>query len=432
MNVRTEIYRWLGKVAFSIPGVDPWLDKRDQPISGFPTVFWRGASFSSQSIVLGKPALAGKFAWFHAASAGELEALWPIIQQWTSDRARSAVVTIFSGSAERALVRLDSELRNVGASLCGVAYSPREGQWKEALARVSPDVFVTFKYEAWPDLWASLAELDIPLVVIGARDRASLKVGKLAMGALGSPMPKTLLLSSAAEELESLKKSFPEATVEWVGEPRWDRVAERARLGSVRAQELIAAASGASRPWGVLGSAWLEDIRILGEQLANLPGKLWVVPHDVSAASIAAIEVELSKFGLRSTRTSRMSAGELQPKGCLLVDEVGVLAELYSAMDWVYVGGGFNKGIHSTIEPALYGLPIAVGPRNAEKFSEIFEMERTGQLQIFRDELQVVHWFNEIKEGSNSLERRIQWKSDAAKRLGASERTLKHLLKSLE
>jgi 3-deoxy-D-manno-octulosonic-acid transferase len=46
------------------------------------------------------------------------------------------------------------------------------------------------------------------------------------------------------------------------------------------------------------------------------------------------------------------------------VDRVGVLATLYGAGTVAYVGGGFGRaGLHSVLEPAAWGVPVAFGPR---------------------------------------------------------------------
>ncbi|MDE6440826.1 MAG: 3-deoxy-D-manno-octulosonic acid transferase, partial [Bacteroidales bacterium] len=42
-----------------------------------------------------------------------------------------------------------------------------------------------------------------------------------------------------------------------------------------------------------------------------------------------------------------------------------------------YIGGGFGKGIHNTLEPAVYGLPVLFGPRY-ERFSEAVDLVRAG------------------------------------------------------
>ena len=40
-----------------------------------------------------------------------------------------------------------------------------------------------------------------------------------------------------------------------------------------------------------------------------------------------------------------------------------------------YIGGGFGKGIHNTLEAATYGLPVIFGP-GYQKFSEAVELTR--------------------------------------------------------
>jgi 3-deoxy-D-manno-octulosonic-acid transferase len=43
---------------------------------------------------------------------------------------------------------------------------------------------------------------------------------------------------------------------------------------------------------------------------------------------------------------------------------VGALATLYGAGTMAYVGGGFGRaGLHSVLEPAAWGIPVAFGPR---------------------------------------------------------------------
>ncbi|MHB8079983.1 MAG: hypothetical protein ACYDIE_12105, partial [Candidatus Krumholzibacteriia bacterium] len=47
---------------------------------------------------------------------------------------------------------------------------------------------------------------------------------------------------------------------------------------------------------------------------------------------------------------------------CVLVDSVGVLAEIYRAGALAYVGGSFTTGVHNTLEPAVASLPVLFGP----------------------------------------------------------------------
>ncbi len=50
----------------------------------------------------------------------------------------------------------------------------------------------------------------------------------------------------------------------------------------------------------------------------------------------------------------------------MIVDRVGVLGELYALAAAALVGGGFHAaGLHSVLEPAAFGAPVAFGPQFA-------------------------------------------------------------------
>lgn len=52
-----------------------------------------------------------------------------------------------------------------------------------------------------------------------------------------------------------------------------------------------------------------------------------------------------------------------------MIDNIGLLNTLYRYGTAAYIGGGFGKDIHNTLEPAAFGLPILFGPKY-EKFEE--------------------------------------------------------------
>ena len=53
----------------------------------------------------------------------------------------------------------------------------------------------------------------------------------------------------------------------------------------------------------------------------------------------------------------------------IIIDNIGILKNLYKYCDCAYIGGGFGKGIHNILEPAAYNLPIIFGT-NYKKFKE--------------------------------------------------------------
>jgi 3-deoxy-D-manno-octulosonic-acid transferase len=57
-----------------------------------------------------------------------------------------------------------------------------------------------------------------------------------------------------------------------------------------------------------------------------------------------------------------------------------MLSSIYSQADFVILGGGFHKGIHNSLEAAVYDTPIFFGPK-FEKFKEAKDLIFIGAAQ---------------------------------------------------
>jgi 3-deoxy-D-manno-octulosonic-acid transferase len=253
---------------------------------------------------------------------------------------------------------------------------------------------------------------------------------------LGSKLPQMTLLTATRKDAPDLKESFPHAQVEMVGEPRWDQVWSRAQLGHPRAKEIASCLALLPKPWGVLGSAWHEDIALWKNLIRSL-GTVLIVPHRIDSEHLREIEVVLNSAGIKFLRTADYSSAEGFREAlnlhsdvrCIVVNEMGFLSELYSAADWAYIGGGIGRrGVHSTIEPAIHGIPIACGPYRAHQFVEISELAETGQLTIVKTEDDLRRWVEGLREAFSHRER---WKLDAKNRLGATERIVRRIINAL-
>ncbi len=359
--------------------------------------------------------------WFHAASVGELESLWPLISI-SADRGHELIITILSESAHTALANLVLELSGRASSLIFSGYSPWEGHWGEYLDQLKPTLLVTARYEAWPDLWMSLSQRQIPLGIIAARDRRSLRLAEKLCRWMSQDVPQLFFFSATPGEREGLQRRFPKAQVKDLGDPRWDRVHERSQRGNPRASALVQAAQDLPRPWGVLGSAWMADLAFLFPGVLQKHGTLWIVPHRVEEESVLPMEAFLMTHGVGVVKTRGLLRFEDQPQ-VVLVNEMGFLSELYSAADWAWVGGGFGQGIHSTLEPALQGVPIGTGPRGTSKFSEVEALSESGQLAVLSTPNDLELWI----QSAPSSQVQNRWKEQAQARLGAGERIFAEL-----
>ena len=164
-------------------------------------------------------------------------------------------------------------------------------------------------------------------------------------------------------------------------------------------------------------------------QLGSAGGTLWVVPHLVDSESVEAIERYLQASGPESASDVIGPRAVPREVDCVLVDEIGFLLELYSEAAWVYVGGGFGVSTHSTIEPALLGLPIACGPEGEKRFQEITQLQATGQLEVVRDGEMLARWVGTLASRGEGM--RERWKAQARGRLGASKAVLEAIRRAI-
>lgn len=387
MSPRSKTLR-LGIYRYGFKRFASWVDRRrTDEDQGF---------FKVGPNALPNPHDKKSYFWIHAASAGELESLEPVALALAS-RGISIFLTVFSPSAKGGFLRLRDQLRQFEGVWLGGGLSPFEGAWGELLTQMPPPrYFITAKYEAWPELWASALEYQFPILIVGAQARSSLRWANWILRfVLGVARPKLLLAAfnhSHRKALQALQ--WKGVRVVQVRDPRWDGVIKPSRR-SQRAEELLDWASRSSlpRPWGMIGNSWMSDFNQIPSLLKNegFAKTLWVIPHEVRGADFEAQELLLKQLGVQLVKTSqldlqrpRTSPGERRI--IIWVDEMGVLKSLYRGADTVFVGGGFGRGLHNVMEPSSGGALVIAGPKGADRFAEVNELEQMGQLSIVSDE----------------------------------------------
>jgi 3-deoxy-D-manno-octulosonic-acid transferase len=126
----------------------------------------------------------------------------------------------------------------------------------------------------------------------------------------------------------------------------------------------------------VAGSTWPEDEKMIKDATANFPDlKVIIAPHEIHKEHTD----QLKTIFQDSILYSHLKAHSSQPitSNHLIIDNIGLLSRLYHYATITYIGGGFNKGIHNTLEPAVYGKPVLFGP-NYKKFKEAIGLIETG------------------------------------------------------
>lgn len=314
--------------------------------------------------------------WFHASSLGELEMLRPLIDDFYA-RGVKIGVSCFSDSALRSLKTLAPIA--VYADL-----SPREDEWKRLFERFKVNKLILAKYDVWPGLMNAATLAKVPVIVINAQMRRSLSRMMKLFVVLGVKFPRLFLFPNDIISEGELQKNITGDKKLFLSvDPRWERVARRLK----HAKSSSAVVQWSERmvhlphPIGVLGSIWVDDLNVILPALKKTKDSIVLVPHDLSEANLSRIENLIEDADLNHR--------------ALLVNEMGILVELYRLADWAFVGGGFGKGIHSVLEPSLYGIPVACGPARFSEFSETRELSEMELLTRCETTESFARWLSE-------------------------------------
>jgi 3-deoxy-D-manno-octulosonic-acid transferase len=311
------------------------------------------------------PALHG-CVWFHVTSVGEYEQARPVIAALKElPDAPPVAVTHFSPSGHGYGRRRP----------CGDVHEYLPLDTPRAMAAVldawRPRALVFVKFDCWPNQVVAAAERDVPIVLLaGTLQPRSARLWPSLRPFFRALFDRFAHLGVCAEEDRDrfVRLLGVSAPVTVTGDTRADQVIRRydASAGGAVAERL--AALGGRRL--VLGSTWPRDERIWLDALPTLLDRcpdlrVILAPHEPSPARLRDLERALAARSVGTRRLSALLEGELPPAEaprCLLVDSVGILAELYRGASLAYVGGSFTTGVHNTMEPAVAAAPVLFGP----------------------------------------------------------------------
>src|SRR5687768_3652988 len=303
--------------------------------------------------------------WVHAPSVGEgLQAL-PVIKAFRDKRPEAQIVyTFYSPSAERFA-------STTGADFFDYLPFDNERDTADALDAIAPTAVVFSKLDVWPLFVAGAAKRGIKTALLSATvPESSSRRSGMALLALREAYEALDVVGaispSDAERLLAMGVRGENMTV--TGDTRYDQVWARANAPNP-SRDAVVARYRDSRPTLVAGSTWPADEKRLlpawVQARRQLPGaRLIIAPHELTPKHLASIE----KWARDSALTlSRTSEPEVRATEVILVDEYGLLADLYAVADAAYVGGGFHgDGLHSLLEPASFGTPVLFGPMHMD------------------------------------------------------------------
>ncbi|TXF86274.1 3-deoxy-D-manno-octulosonic acid transferase [Neolewinella aurantiaca] len=308
--------------------------------------------------------------WMHCASLGEFEQGRPVLEELRSARPDWRVLlTFYSPSGfERCK---DEPLAD------HVAYLPADGprratQWLE---EVEPEVAIFVKYEFWYFHLRALHQAAIPTFLIAASFRPSQwffrSLGGWWRRMLGF-FTAIIVQTEGDRSLLTGPGQIDPSAVIVAGDPRMDRTLQLARTPF--SDKILESFTHGDNVTIIAGSVWPQDVACWEQVWDQLPSdyRLILAPHQLHENEIQHWE---SRF--QAVRYTRATAENVNKSRVLILDTIGILSRAYRYGKIAYVGGGFKTGLHNTLEPMAYGLPVIFGPKY-QKFPEAAEAIKRG------------------------------------------------------
>lgn len=314
--------------------------------------------------------------WIHVASFGELEQAKPVIES-LRDRYPDCHIhlTFFSPSGYENTI---GKYKTPDI----ITYAPFDSlnDVRSFLGAVKPDLALFAKYDVWPNAITMLHERRVPSILfsatLGQDSGRFFPVVRDFNRRVYSKLSRILVIRESDKQAFVQYGIDPEKIVV-AGDTRFDQVLARQRSATTSAipASLLDRWKEEGRTIIILGSAWEEDITIFfaSQSLKRSDKIAWVVvPHEPTDANLTAMEHTIG-----GNIQYLSSYSDTQATDTLLIDSIGKLFGLYSIADIVYVGGGFSKGAHNTLEAVVWSVPVLVGPRH-RKTKEVQELIDAG------------------------------------------------------
>lgn len=358
-----------------------------------------------------------KVIWLHAASLGEYEQGLPILEGLKLNYPNhKLVLTFFSPSGYE--VKKDTSMADI------TAYLPLDTKRnvQKFVDIVTPELAIFVKYEVWPNFMHVLDERQIPTLLVSA----IFKKQQIYFKPFGGFMRKSLQRFSKIfvqnKDSRALLNSIGLNKVEISGDTRFDRVFKI--LQSDNRLEKIEKFKG-DKLCFVAGSTWPEDEEVLIDFINSSKDiKIIIAPHKIDPEHLIKLETLIHK---KTIRYSAFENSVTVDFDVLLVNNIGNLTKIYSYADIAYVGGGFKTGLHNTLEPGVFGIPVLIGPQYSG-FAEAEALVLKGGITPIKNHMQFIGIMQKLLASKNERSKQGEINANFIRNnLGATAKILNHI-----
>jgi 3-deoxy-D-manno-octulosonic-acid transferase len=379
------------------------LLRRSSTFSG-ERQFWEGrlgrGAVGRMAAASGSPRL-----WVHAASVGEVTgaiATMRLLRRRYLDGAIWLTVGTPAG------------YRYARAQLGQIAHIqpfPLDFPWvmRKTLHFLRPDLYVALESELWPNLFWFLRRQRVPALLLNGRisERSARKYRML--GPIYRPILRhfcQLAMHSAADRERAVALGAPADRTLVLGSAKYDWLLARAEASDPEmwrkrlaiGASTIVAVGGSLRRAECIGL--LDVVRRIHQHRPQMLG-IFAPRHLEQIPRMAEwLRDQRLPFQLLS---QLQTEAETRTAPVVLVDQVGVLFELYALGDLIFCGGTLEPiGGHNILEPAAWGKAVFYGPHVEKVADEHRRLQAAGGSHRVANDRQLfelwTYWLDHLPE----------------------------------
>lgn len=311
--------------------------------------------------------------WFHFSS-GEIEYARPVMRL-LKNQGFHIIATFFSPTVEKGAANCP----DIDFATPTPFDSARE--WKSFITLHKPRVLAIARTDTWPEMVWQAQDLGIPSVLFSATlPNTSLRVGSFLGRSLFRSIFESLsqVFCVTPDDLNNFKKISLKIPCEVSGDTRFDQAVFR-----VNENRPVPELFDPSESVLIIGSSWPEDEEILlgGVKRAIEQGlKVIWAPHEPTKSHLDQLAKQIQS---QLNITPRFYSNDSKSGPIVLVDKVGVLADLYKQGRIAFIGGSFKRTIHSVMEASAAGLYTVFGPLHHNN-REALALKAVGMAREFK------------------------------------------------
>ncbi|MCV2886162.1 3-deoxy-D-manno-octulosonic acid transferase [Aestuariibacter sp. AA17] len=253
------------------------------------------------------------------------------------------------------------------------------------LNKVQPEQVLITEVELWPNLTHACWKRAIPVTVVNARMTDKSRRNYAKISALFTPMLHKIscVCAQGRRDFDNyLALGLPKDKLTLTNNIKFDL---HAPLSTSDIEKVKARFNSDNRLIIIGGSTHAPEEQYLLDTLLALKKehaiRLILVPrHPQRFDKVWAL---CQRSGLTCCRSSEAN---IHQSDIVLVDEMGVLAQLYGIADIAFIGGSIaNRGGHNALEASIYGVPAIMGPHTYNNPEICQTLEDNGGLIICKD-----------------------------------------------